>query len=399
MTQTFTVWLEPQCEWLVERWLHTERPQAPVVLLTGKEALPAANRLAAGPYGQRIRVQELAAPGGETPPRVILPVPLDVEPMTYRFPVRLPCMLPWYPLIRRLWLAGCREFEFWNLTGSRTVRVPHLLDEFKNRHQGQRCFVAGNGPSLNAIDMTRLKNEITFGANRCYLGFEKWGFPFTYWGVSDVLQIEEYGAEYERHVPEPLVKFYPFQYLPYLDFKEACPALLDWPRAANREFSINPERLATGYTVTYMLLQIAALMGCDPIILIGVDHRYDLRRHYPIRRLVRLAGRWVARRYDGHTFYKAIRAANMEVFKSRRAAGSWQPSRLWEAKDAAHPTHFDDRYAQGAEKRFLMPRPHEAEQDFDCAAQWAEEHHVRILNATPGSALTAFPAADFDHLF
>lgn len=39
---------------------------------------------------------------------------------------------------------------------------------FKNLHKGQRCFVLGNGPSLSAVDLSLLKDEITFTVNDLY---------------------------------------------------------------------------------------------------------------------------------------------------------------------------------------------------------------------------------------
>jgi hypothetical protein len=38
----------------------------------------------------------------------------------------------------------------------------------KNRHQGKRCFVLGNGPSLAKTDLAALANEYTIGANSFY---------------------------------------------------------------------------------------------------------------------------------------------------------------------------------------------------------------------------------------
>ena len=32
----------------------------------------------------------------------------------------------------------------------------------------------GNGPSLKNTDLSKLKNEYTFGLNRIYLAFPKW---------------------------------------------------------------------------------------------------------------------------------------------------------------------------------------------------------------------------------
>lgn len=35
----------------------------------------------------------------------------------------------------------------------------------KDKHYGQRCFILGNGPSLNEVDLSKLENEIVFTTN------------------------------------------------------------------------------------------------------------------------------------------------------------------------------------------------------------------------------------------
>lgn len=394
------IYLFEQGGWLARRWLAAHGAEAPVTLICDAETKPMAEALRAQhPSVTVVHALDAAdaAITPSSPPRVVLPVSCDMVPLRYNPPVQMPDVAPLYPVIRRLWRAGFREFELFSLAGSRTLAVPHLLDAFRNRHQGRRCFVVGNGPSLNAIDMTRLKDELTLGANRGYLGFPDWGFAFTYWGVYDPLQIEAYHGEYEAQVPPDIVKFFPFQYLPLLDVANGCPVFMDWPRAAARQFADTPETLYVGYSVVYMLLQIAAVMGCDPIVLVGMDHRYHIPRRNRLSRMVRLAGKWVARHYDHTAWYKAGRAAAREIMKSR-ATKELPPSRMWQADDAAGPTHFDARYTQ-ERRRFLMPRPEDAERDYACAAQWAAARGVRILNATPDSALTAFPIVAYDSLF
>ncbi len=83
--------------------------------------------------------------------------------------------------------------------------------------------------------MTLLKNEITFGSNRCFLGYEKWGFDFTYWGVMDRLQVEEYGTEYEDNVPAHTLKFFPFE------FENACPINFSYDGKTPYKFSGSPD--------------------------------------------------------------------------------------------------------------------------------------------------------------
>ena len=37
---------------------------------------------------------------------------------------------------------------------------------FKNKHNGERCFILGNGPSLKSVDFSLLRNENTFTVNQ-----------------------------------------------------------------------------------------------------------------------------------------------------------------------------------------------------------------------------------------
>ncbi len=39
----------------------------------------------------------------------------------------------------------------------------------KNIHKGERCFIVLNGPSINKLDLTKLKNEYTFCSNYFYM--------------------------------------------------------------------------------------------------------------------------------------------------------------------------------------------------------------------------------------
>ncbi len=332
------------------------------------------------------------------PTRITLPLTPDEFPLRYQFPVRVPDYRSQATLLGELWRIGFREVEIYHAGGSRVLPLPHLPHEFEGHHAGRRCFIVGNGPSLNQIDMTKLAGEIVFTANRGYLGFEHWGFTPAYWGVYDPLQIEQYGAEYEQHVPDSCIKFFPFQYWAYLRVSNGCPVFLDWPRAASREFSTSPDRLFVGYSVVYMLLQVAALMGCNPIILVGLDHRYQLKKRNGLLRMIRLAGRRMARKHDDSTWYRCGEAAWREYFKLRGKNLTVPASRLWNAGDAGATTHFDAAYT-AERKQFLMPRPQDAEADYRCARDWATSHTVEILNATPGSALTVFPVVPFDSLF
>lgn len=415
--------LSPEQEELARRWLESQPRDAEVCLLT--DAMPSAavermrgqfacvkDTLSLPPTDtpDKALTEKIAAIDAEGPegPRVVVPLSHYSVPMEFRPRLPLPDFPPHYALFRKLWHAGFRGFEVFSLSGTRQFHIPHLLDEFQDCHKGERCFVVGNGPSLNELDMTRLRDEITLGSNRCFLGFDRFGGRFTYWGVYDHYQVQEYGREYEAGLPADIVKFFSFEYLPLLRLENACPVNLAWVREAPHQFSNDPARLYTGFTVTYMLLQIAVIMGCDPIILIGVDHKYGVKRRSYVDRKKRQLRRWASRVSRDSLLYNIARAAKFEKYKGASEGRSLSNAGLWTAQDAAEPTHFDSDYTTDGgggpqtpteAKRFLLPEPELAEGDFRCAAQWAAKNGVRILNATPGSALKVFPLVDFENLF
>lgn len=406
MTGLHYVWLPAEsADYLLGCWLRAQ-PSGTQVVVLAPESLREAAEVQVGASSQISAEVIAVAPGtalpealaaqiqSAPPARVIVPMALDHAPMRYR-PALMPELSPQYAMLRLLWQWGFREVHFAGLHGGHIFPIPHMPEAFHNRHRGQRCFVVGNGPSLNAINMTRLKDEITLGSNRCFLGYDTWGFPFTYWGVYDKYQIEQYHPEYEAGVPAETVKFFPVEYLPALHVANGCPVNSVWPSGVARAFSAAPDETYVGFTVTYMLLQIAASMGCDPIILVGADHRFELSRRGYVRAL-RSARRAVARTLRGGRVYEAALAAHRAWRKGAR--GGVEPA-LWGTEQATSATHFTPNYTAGGKNRFLPPEPEEAERDFDCAQAWAVAQGRQILNATPGTALDSFPKVDFDSLF
>lgn len=322
-------------------------------------------------------------------------VPLPPEDFHFRYieGITLPALSGRYDLFGKLWTLGFRAFRIVMGGEALALRLDRLSGEFDGKHKGRRAIVIGNGPSLNELDMGRLKDEITLGSNRVYLGYEKWGFATTYWAVSDWLQIEEYGPEYASALADGPVAFYPFEYWPLSHFPGGCPINL---RALTRpSFHPAPEWMDYGHSVTYVLMQLAALMGCDPIILVGVDHRYEFSPSALWRMRINAWRNRIVRPFRGTGIYKAIRSRRQSRRLSSGAASAGPP--IWATDDALRPTHFDPAYTRG--KRFAMPEPREAERDYRDAAKWARREGVEILNATPNSNLDVFPRADFDDLF
>lgn len=140
----------------------------------------------------------------------------------------------------------------------------------KNKYQGERCFIMGNGPSLRVTDLSRLKNEYTIGSNRIYLGFPDMGFPTSFYLSVNDLVIEQCASEIQALT---MPKFVSWRARKWLHPDENL-YFIHTTYTGARFAKDAAERLWEGGTVTYTALQMAYHLGFSQIILIGVDHTY-----------------------------------------------------------------------------------------------------------------------------
>ena len=70
------------------------------------------------------------------------------------------------------------------------------LEFFENRYSGKRCFIVGNGPSLNKHDLSLLDGELTFGCNNIYYMTQRNGFKPTFYTVEDTARYDGKHASY-----------------------------------------------------------------------------------------------------------------------------------------------------------------------------------------------------------
>jgi hypothetical protein len=144
---------------------------------------------------------------------------------------------------------------------------------FKNMHQGESCFIIGNGPSLSRMDLSPLNKCHTFGLNKIFMLFEKVDLQISYYVAVNPLVIQQSAKEIERL---------------------SCPSFLalDAARGVVRRrdhiyylktgavwmFQKDMQGLVCeGTTVAYVAMQIAFYMGFRKVYLIGVDHNYTVR--------------------------------------------------------------------------------------------------------------------------
>lgn len=294
----------------------------------------------------------------------------QATPYAFLRDIQSPPLKPFYNHFRILKGLGAGEMMNYTLNALENQRMAYTLDDFAGIHKGKRCFIVGNGPSLKLTDMSKLKDEITFGSNRVFLGFKDWGFPVKYWGILDNRQIETYCEEWEKNVDDGIIKFAPFEYSRLLNLKNCCPvntfhnANFSYPHnhfdpSRDKEdylskfmFSTSPDVVYLGFTVTYMLIQLAVIMGCNPIYLIGMDHKYN-------------------------------------VSAEERKKGFW--------KGGSSANHFHRDY--GVNRQFNLPDEEMMEMFFDYADDFCTRHGVKIYNASKETALHSFEKVEYDSLF
>jgi hypothetical protein len=146
------------------------------------------------------------------------------------------------------------------------------LKQFKNKHQGEDCFIIGNGPSLNSMDLTPLRRYHTFGLNKIYLLFDRVDLNLTYLIAVNKLVIEQ-SAHIYQNLPITL----------FLNYKNARGII---NKKDNFHFvytgaksTFKPDitrKICEGATVTYVAMQIAYYMGFRNVFLIGVDHNFKV---------------------------------------------------------------------------------------------------------------------------
>ena len=144
------------------------------------------------------------------------------------------------------------------------------LKNFKDKHLGQDCFIIGNGPSLNDMDLRPLKNYHTFGLNKIYLLFDKVELNLSYHVSVNKLVIQQ-SIDIFKRLPFPTFLSYqaarnligPLEHVYFI--------YTGGPISFNKDLT---KRTPEGATVTFVAIQIAFYMGFQRVFLIGVDHNF-----------------------------------------------------------------------------------------------------------------------------
>ncbi|HXG26488.1 MAG TPA: glycosyltransferase family 2 protein, partial [Candidatus Binatia bacterium] len=225
------------------------------------------------------------------------------------------------------------------------ARLAALRDTAATR----RCVIIGNGPSLNRMDLSVLRDEVTFGLNRGYLLFPRIGGPTTYLVSANRYVLEQ---SMDEMLAAPSPKFFNWRHRRFVPEGRDDVIFVHTVHKPGFSHDLPGRGLWEGATVTFVAMQLALHIGYREVVLIGVDHSFTTPG--PAHQLVTSAG--------------------------------------------ADPNHFDPSYF-GKGYRWQLPDLEMSEQAYRLAKAAFEAAGGSIVDATVDGKLTIFPKAEFAALF
>jgi hypothetical protein len=222
------------------------------------------------------------------------------------------------------------------------------LSLLKDAHKGERCFLIGNGPSLKHTDLSRLKNDFSFGFNRIFLAAEELNFsPSCLVSINDLV-IQQSAREFQAL---KMPKFFAWRSREWVGMDTNTHFL--YTSYTTPKFARDVRgRVWEGATVTNVALQLAYFIGFSTVILVGVDHSFATK-------------------------------------------GTPNTTVQSEGDD---PNHFSAAYF-GKGFRWQLPDLETSELAYRMARKAYEADGRQVLDATIGGKLEVFPKVAYDSLF
>lgn len=155
------------------------------------------------------------------------------------------------------------------------------LISLQNTHVGEKCFVIGNGPSLKAEDLDKIKEKgiFSFASKGIYTIFNQTQWRPDIWGVSDLDYIELKQDTINELTGFPKLICAQSVIAKGIQIKEAIYYPFIQAERQPRFFNIDILNGVHFYgTITGKLINFAAYMGFKEIYLLGCDNSWALKK-------------------------------------------------------------------------------------------------------------------------
>ena len=227
--------------------------------------------------------------------------------------------------------------------GIQSKKYSKLLS-YKNCHEGKRCFIIATGPSLTMEDIESLKNEYTFSMNSICKLYDSTDWRPTYFAIQDNQVFVKMQDTIRAHTEVPVF----ISDNIWKRFKRE-PEWIEFPtdtkyhsydilhQKYHAKFSGDAYDIVyDGYSIAYSCLELAVYMGFKEIYLLGCDCTY-----------------------------------------------------------AGEKEHFVDSGVEDRARKFATPKLIVA---YEAAKKYADEHGIKIYNATRGGVLEVFERVTLENI-
>lgn len=242
------------------------------------------------------------------------------------------------------------------------------LQKLRGKYDNQRCFIMGNGPSLNKMNLDLLKDDHVWGTNKCYLLFDRICWRPSFYTAVDTRVVPDIADNINRLSSnlDETTFFFPVRYGTYgiIDSRKNIYWYREVPLDENNiphgMFSLDASKtVASVRTVTIAAMQLAVYLGFNPIYLIGCDTNYSVPKTVNV---------------DANDSDKLISTRDDDL------------------------NHFDPRYF-GKDSKWHEPHVDRMIRHYEYTKAICDAIDVKVYNATVGGKLEVFPRVQYKELF
>lgn len=266
----------------------------------------------------------------------------------------------------QIFVKAKRRFNYWILR-AKNKNEHHVVQwkKLKNKFEGERIFLIGNGPSLNKTPLYYLKDEYTMCFNRFHMMEERLNWDPYFFLTVDNLVMTDLLEEIEEVLSKTEYAFFPDIHFRGYNYAEKIQKdekdNVYWVHQVfGTGFSTDLPEIYQGGTVVYEGFQILNYLGFKEIYFVGIDMNYQIHETAKVLKTVDIVG-----------------------------------------VDDDDPNHFDPRYF-GKDKTYHQPRDYIVNNMLDnlkFLSTKTDELDLNIVNAGYDSKVDFFPRSDFKNIF
>lgn len=159
------------------------------------------------------------------------------------------------------------------------------LSRVSGIHAGRRAIVMGSGHSINSFDFSKLlKDDIIISCNQSITAVKHCNYFCMTDGAIPEAEFFQYGVEISDKIlfcsglsflelPAVVAQYDKIKHKSYFFNRR-------YNNSSNLDFNLNDGLLIKGSDVVHVAAHLAHIMGCYPIVLVGVDLNYAKGKKY-----------------------------------------------------------------------------------------------------------------------